>query len=120
MGGARSPRRRRRTRDDGLMRMASPWIPDADGNPVLDPALGRTDDPQLRSQVLAYLNSGLAFLRAAGRTVDLLDPANGEVVPLIYLTDGTWIWSGEEIYYLERHGLLPQADFLAHMAAQSY
>ena len=102
------------------MRMASIWIRGEDGEPVLDPALGRADDPELKRTVLAYLHSGLAFLRASGLTADRLDPANGRVVPLIYMTDGEWIWSGSDIYYLERHGVLPKAEFLAHMAAHGY
>jgi hypothetical protein len=102
------------------MRMASPWIPDEHGEPVLDPALGRTDDPAVKAQVLGSLKDGFPFLRAAGRVLDRVDPANGEAVPLIYLTDGDWIWSGEEGYYLERYGLLPQQEFLDHMAANHY
>lgn len=102
------------------LRMASIWVPDENGQPVVDPQLGRADDPELKRKVLAYLHSGLAFLRAAGRTADRLDPAKGQVVPLIYMTDGEWIWSGSDIYYLEQYGILPQQAFLDHMAAHSY
>ena len=102
------------------MRIVSIWIRGEDGQPALDPALGRADDPDLKRKVLAYLHSGLGVLRASGLTEDRLDPANGKVVPLIYMTDGEWIWSGSDIYYLERHGILPRAEFLAHMAAHDY
>ena len=102
------------------MRLASPWIPDENGEPKLDPDLGRTDDPSVKRNLLAYLNAGLPFLRASGRTADRLDPTKGDAVPLIYMTDGEWIWSGEEVYYLEHYGLLPEQDFIDHMAAQGY
>ena len=102
------------------MHIASIWIRGEDGGAVLDPALGRANDLEVKRKVLAYLHSGVAVLRASGLMEDELDPANGKVVPLIYMTDGEWIWSGSDIYYLERHGILPRAAFLEHMAAHRY
>ena len=102
------------------MHIASIWIRGEDGEPALNPALGRADDPEVKRKVLRYLHSGMAFLRASGLMEDELDPSNGKVVPLNYMTDGEWIWSGSDIYYLERHGILPPAAFLEHMAARRY
>jgi hypothetical protein len=68
------------------------------------------DGPALRREILGV----------RGSDVDRIEPANGKMVGLDTLTDGTWIWSSGLRYYVEKHGIAPEPDFLAHMAAHDH
>ncbi|MEZ0095372.1 hypothetical protein [Streptacidiphilus sp. EB129] len=72
-------------------------------------------DAELSSRLLAYLASGRPVLSTTARMADPLDPAAGESVPLGFLTDGEWIWTEAVGYFLERHGLEPDPELLAHV-----
>ena len=48
---------------------------------------------------------------------DVLDPRRGDVVPMSYRTDGTWVWTETVTYYLETYGLSPDVDLLTHIQA---
>ncbi|MEU0564738.1 hypothetical protein ABZ297_04960 [Nonomuraea sp. NPDC005983] len=87
-----------------------------DGEPYFLPDHPRDDDPRLA----AYLKAGTPILSTTGTNVDFLDPARGEVVPLTFRTDGTWIWTDTITYYLEKHRIRPDEGLCAHIAAQGY
>lgn len=96
------------------MRMTSLWSLDGD-RLELRPELERCGDPELKSRILGFLSGGGLVLRAPALRDDRLDPSRRDVVPLGYASDGEWIWPLEMAYYLERHDILPEADFVAHM-----
>ncbi|MCT2585906.1 hypothetical protein [Actinophytocola gossypii] len=93
---------------------------DGDGNWTFDPERPRITDPAELERVVKFLRSGTVIVRITGLDVDRLDPVRGEAVPLSTMTDGEWIWGDGLRYYVERHGIAPEAEFLAHMAAHDY
>ncbi|MGV1049831.1 MAG: hypothetical protein ACOYD4_15055 [Solirubrobacterales bacterium] len=101
------------------MRIASLWEPDGDAL-ELKPELKRSEDAALKERILGFLQGGGLVLRSPGLRQDRLDPTQPPRVPLGYLSDGEWIWPLEMVYYLERHGILPEEGFLEHMRARGY
>jgi len=95
-----------RTYDGRDARGAPTFAPD---HPVLDP-------PD-RDAVLTYLRAGTFLLRTSSTEIDVVDPARGPVVPLGLRTDGTWIWPDAVAYYLDHHGLAPDARLVAWIRA---
>jgi len=100
--------------------MAKLWNEVVDGRPRLDPDLARTSDHGLIARVMNYLNGGAPVLRAPTLVDDHLDPKGTGRVPVVFVTDGEWIWSGEHRYYLQHYGILPEADFLRQMEDHDY
>ncbi len=88
---------------------------DATGTPSFRPGHPRIEDPDERARLVTYLDQGHALLVTPTLAEDVLAPERGPVVPMSFRTDGTWIWSDALTYYLERHALSPEADFLAHV-----
>jgi hypothetical protein len=80
----------------------------------------RVTDPEEQARIARFLRGGKMILRVPGSTVDRLEPANGQVVPMSTRTDGVWIWGTAQRYYLEKHGIAPEPDFLAHIVAHEY
>ena len=102
------------------MRMAKLWSEVVDGRPSLDPDLTRTGDQGLIARVMNYLNGGAPVLRAPTLMDDHLDVVARSRVPMVFMTDGDWIWSGEHRYYLQHYGILPEPDFLRQMEDHGY
>lgn len=75
---------------------------------------------QEAAQVLGYLKAGPVFLFARSFDKDVFFPQNPPAVPLTFATDGTWIWSGAVAYYLEKYGMPPEGDLLAHIRERNY
>jgi hypothetical protein len=92
---------------------------DADGQWTFAPDRPRLDADEAR-RVAGFLRGGKVIMSVRGSDVDRVDPANGRVVPMSTLTDGMWIWSAAVRYYVETHGIAPEPDFLAHIAAHEY
>jgi hypothetical protein len=67
-----------------------------------------------RERVLRYLRGGEAVLDVPGALDDVLDPGRVEAVPTRFHSDGWWVWPEAAAYYLERHGLAPEPDLVAH------
>lgn len=69
--------------------------------------------------LLAYLRGGLleshelaySYCRFKGCT------APPKELGLATLTDGVWVWPEGLAHYVETHGVKPESDFLAHVAA---
>jgi hypothetical protein len=93
---------------------------DAGGDLTFAPGRARIEDPAQRALIAGFLRSGKMIARVTALDADRLDPARQEAVPLSTLTDGVWIWGAALRYYVEVHGIAPEADFVAHMAACGY
>lgn len=95
-------------------------VQDAAGEWTFAAGRPRITDAGHRALVARFLRGGAVVLRVAGSDADRIEPANGPVVPLSTLTDGTWIWGAALGYYVQTHGIAPEPDLLAHMAAHEY
>jgi hypothetical protein len=93
---------------------------DATGEWTFSPDRPRVADQDERARITRFLLGGEMVLRVSASDVDRIEPANGRVVPLSTHTDGTWIWGAALRYYVETHGIAPEPDFLAHIAAHEY
>ena len=76
--------------------------------------------PAERAQPLAYLAAGTALLVTTASEPDFVEPSRGEVVPMNFRTDGTWVWNDALAYYLAEYGLAPEPEFLAAMEAADW
>jgi hypothetical protein len=91
----------------------------------VDPVLGprfHADHPIVEDyeefpKLVEYLQRGEALLLTTARLDDVVEPARGNVVPMSFHTDGTWVWSDATTYYLEMHRLLPDPELVAHIRA---
>ncbi len=70
--------------------------------------------------VVAYLCGGEVLLTGSVPLDDAMDPARPRTVPARLRTDGLWIWDEAWAYYLERYGVAPDLELLAHIRAQRY
>lgn len=93
---------------------------DASGEWRIDPDRPRIDDQEERARLGRFLAAGVVILRVPGGDKDVLEPSREFAVPLSTHTDGTWIWSGGVRYYLLKHGIAPEPEFLAHIRARAY
>lgn len=102
------------------MKVARLWSHLEGGVPVLDPTLGVADEKLPKDEILRFLEGGSGVLRAPGLTEDWLSPDRAAVVPVGFRTDGSWLWSAELAFYLRRHGVVPEPDFVKHMSEAEY
>jgi hypothetical protein len=70
--------------------------------------------------LLDYLTSAPVVLASRGFGPDAIDPAHPDSVPMIFHTDGRFVWSGSVPHYLEHHDVAPDVAFLGHIRAQQY
>jgi hypothetical protein len=81
----------------------------------------RITDPDERARLLRFLEqSGYPLRRAAGLVEDEVDPAKGDVVPMVTITDGVWIWERAQAYYLKTYGFCPESEFYDYIKSQNY
>lgn len=92
-------------------------IDQATGRPIVNRSQLPAEEVQ---RVLAYLSAGAIVMSAQTLSKDLFFPDDPPQVPVAFETDGVWIWGGGVRYYLERYGLPPEPDFLAHIRANVY
>lgn len=76
--------------------------------------------PTERTAPLSYLAAGTALLMTTASEPDFVEPSRGEVVPMNFRTDGTWVWNDALAYYLAEYGLAPEPEFLAAMDAADW
>jgi hypothetical protein len=86
--------------------------------PGFEPGHRVITDQAERDRLLGYLRGGEMVMTSTARMHDVLDPEKGEVVPMTFRTDGTWIWTDTVVYYLDRHGLAPDPQLTAHIEAR--
>lgn len=90
---------------------------DEDGVPSFADDHPRIEDEGLRAEVVAFLDAGEVLMTTTSLGTDYVDPERGEVVPMTFRTDGTWIWTDALTYYVREHGLRPQEDLMSHIAS---
>jgi hypothetical protein len=90
------------------------------GTPYFAPDRRRIADAAERERIAGYLRGGGAVMATLGLSADVVEPARGKVVPMSYLTDGTWIWSAALGYYARTHGIAPEAEFVEHMRGNDF
>lgn len=95
------------------MRRVTLWDRVEAGRPVLDEDHPRVVDEGLKSSLLSYLRSGTPIVVARGKWPDYLSDNDRGILPMVYYTDGEWIWTEQHIYYLERYDVLPEHAFVA-------
>jgi hypothetical protein len=86
--------------------------------PGFEPGHRVITDQAERDRLLGYLRGGAMVMTSTARMADVLDPEQGEVVPMTFRTDGTWIWTDTVVYYLDRHGLAPDPLLAVHIEAR--
>lgn len=69
-----------------------------------------------REVLLSFLRGGERVLESFGWLDDIVTDEK-RCVPVGYRSDGAWVWADASLYYLERHGLAPDADLCAHIGA---
>jgi hypothetical protein len=107
--------------ESGALRIATLWRRPAEGEqPVLRDDLEPALEANEAERVARYLDEGLVVLAATTLLPDRLDPSREHAVPVSYITDGTWLWTGEQAYYLRTHGIPPQTEFLDHIRRSGY
>lgn len=107
--------------DTSALRVATLWRRAGEGQqPILRDDLESPLDGPEADRVARYLDEGLVVLAATTLLPDRLDPSREHAVPVSYVTDGTWLWTGEQAYYLRTHGVPPQPEFLDHIRRSGY
>ncbi|GAA1995092.1 hypothetical protein [Catenulispora subtropica] len=102
-----------------VIRIAKVFDGAVDGTPFYTPDHPRLE-PTARTEVLSYLTAGAPLLATTATEPDFVDPARGEVVPMNFRTDGTWVWNDALTYYVSEYGYAPEPDFLAVMRATDF
>ena len=101
-----------------MTKRARLWDGVRDGHPYFEEGHPLEEDGDRRERLLEYLRGGHIVLATRTLLPDrLVDDEQGRV-PLIYYTDGDWIWTEEHIYYLENYGMLPESGFADHIDHQ--
>ena len=74
------------------------------------------DDPHpMEQNILHYLNGGRNIAYIMGPSEDFLAPSKKNIRPPHIYTDGTWAWTSDVMYYVEKYHIQLPDDFLAHM-----
>jgi hypothetical protein len=71
-------------------------------------------------RILHYLRHGEPLMATDARMIDVVDTSLGQAVPMNFRTDGFWIWSDTATYYLDRYGLAPDPDLVAHICRRRF
>lgn len=94
------------------------WDGVRDGRPFFkdDHPLIRNEDE--RAHAIEYLRSGTVVVAARGMLPDHVRGDDEPTVPIIFYTDGEWVWTEEHIYYLEQYGIVPSSAFMSQIAGR--
>lgn len=94
---------------------------DPESGPYFDESRPRIDDQDECERLVEFLaHGGTAVERAAGLAPDQLDASKGEVVPILTVADGVWIWAPAQAYYLEQYGYGPDSEFYEYIKSRGY
>ncbi|CAJ62868.1 hypothetical protein FRAAL4226 [Frankia alni ACN14a] len=77
-------------------------------------------DQAEKEGILHFLRSARFLLRTTALATDPLDLSKGEVMPMSYRSDGSWVWSDGIAYYLDAYGIAPEPEFVDYIRGQSY
>jgi hypothetical protein len=73
-----------------------------------------------KAKILSYLRSGEELLLVAGIVRDPIDPKRPIIGSPHILTDGTWAWSADVAYYVEKYNLRIPEEFVEAMKSNSW
>lgn len=86
---------------------------------------GHPDGPSLHELIGAgsaedgrvgtYLRQGNVLGATAQQVDDCLDPANTNITELKLMTDGTWLWPSDLVYYVETYSAAVPVELLRHI-----
>jgi hypothetical protein len=93
---------------------------DPERGPYFSEDHARVEDGEEKERILSFLTSGRVIRRAAGRSPDFFASEAGRVVPIVTYTDGSWIWSAGQGYYLRKYDLSVDVAFYEHIRRQNY
>ncbi|MET7718577.1 serine/threonine-protein kinase [Streptomyces sp. NPDC005407] len=88
-----------------------------DGSPAIGAAHERIASAEERTALLGYLHDAPAAVLLLPEP-DRVDPERGRVVPAVFRTDGTWVWSDQIAYYLDRYGYAPEPELRRYFATR--
>ncbi|AYC40558.1 serine/threonine-protein kinase [Streptomyces griseorubiginosus] len=88
-----------------------------DGGPAFGRAHPRIDSAEERADLLECLRDGRPFMFLQDEP-DRVEPNRGRVVPAHFRTDGTWVWSDQIAYYLQRYGYAPDPELRRYFATR--
>jgi hypothetical protein len=72
------------------------------------------------NELLMYLRRGVPVALTPAMATDVYNPEYPPAVPMNYRTDGFWLWSDANTYYLERYPVRPDPRFIADVRARGY
>jgi hypothetical protein len=86
------------------------------GEPYFSADHPRTYDQAERERLGQFLGGGSYIQATTARGIDRFDPTRGRVTPIAVVTDGSWIWAAAMEYYVREYGILPEPEFVKHIA----
>lgn len=90
-----------------------PFSADRVGRLLLDSA-----GSNAKYSVLSYMDHCPIVLSARMTVDDEIDPSL-DPIPVMYFTDGSWIWSAEVYEYVQRHDMELPSEFVTHVLARN-
>lgn len=77
-------------------------------------------DETEREACCAYLDAGSLVVRSPMNIGDALNPDSEVAIPVMWFTDGVWIWSAQVSYYLATYGLIFESELLDHIRSVGF
>ena len=71
-----------------------------------------------KEDLVDYMQSCPVVLSARITTPDDID-STGDPIPLIFFTDGSWIWNAEVVEYVKRYDMTVPPEFIEHVVRQN-
>jgi hypothetical protein len=97
------------------MRIARLWSKlDSDGVPDTAEGMSHVEEDE-RKAFCRYLDSASLVVRSPMKVDDVVNPDSGVGIPVMWFTDGEWIWSAQLSYYLRAYGLIFETELLDHI-----
>jgi len=72
------------------------------------------------NKIIDYLKSGVVWVACGGATSDVLNPSNGIIGPPDILTDGSWVWPADLIYYVQQYHITLDENFINHIIKNNW
>lgn len=89
------------------------------GYTVVDESLPRLSKGEAL-KVAEYLISGVVVLRTSALIPDPLSRSDDPVVPMSTRTDGEWIWSAVDRYYVKKYQISPGEEFMNYLRGRDF
>jgi hypothetical protein len=72
------------------------------------------------SKICSYLAKGTIIMSCCGTSSDIVDESKGIAGVPSMITDGTWLWPGDLVYYVQNYHLKLSEAFIEHMKANGW